>query len=387
MLKEFSVTVDTVKHTRNPVYTFSTSDWQSPKFIITVQNNEKNVDLSGFIPRIAIKKPDNTIVLQDGEVTDAANGKCEFLLIPQAYVVGGIHKAEVMLYEGAHQVAVTGGFTYNVSIGIMNIDWESSNDWPSLSKAIEAGEKIGSLPSLTTTNKTNVVSAVNELSSSVAQNLTEIESLKNRLDALEGSPPPTNTAPSISSSFSITSTNDTTPVSIPFTVTDVQGGSMTATLTKDGTVTTQTAQVGANTWSVGTLSVGTHILKIKATDSGGLASQELIFTITVTATGALDTTPPVLTITPTGTFTNTQTVTMSVNETADIFYTLDGSTPTSSSAKYTTPFSISVTTTVKAFAKDTAGNSSAVQSQTYTITSSNTTATVGSATVGTAQVS
>jgi chitodextrinase len=58
---------------------------------------------------------------------------------------------------------------------------------------------------------------------------------------------------------------------------------------------------------------------------------------------------------------------MSVNETADIYYTLDGSAPTTSSTKYTSPLSVSATTTIKAFAKDTAGNSSAVQTVTYTL--------------------
>jgi hypothetical protein len=80
-----------------------------------------------------------------------------------------------------------------------------------------------------------------------------------------------------------------------------------------------------------------------------------------------DTTAPVLTITAGGTFTGTKSVTMSANETADIYYTLDGSTPTTSSAKYTSPLSISATTTLNAFAKDTAGNSSAVQIVTYTL--------------------
>jgi hypothetical protein len=80
-----------------------------------------------------------------------------------------------------------------------------------------------------------------------------------------------------------------------------------------------------------------------------------------------DTTAPVLTITAGGTFTGTKSVTMSVNETADIFYTLDGSAPSTSSTKYTAPLSISATTTLKAFAKDTAGNQSTVQTVTYTL--------------------
>jgi hypothetical protein len=80
-----------------------------------------------------------------------------------------------------------------------------------------------------------------------------------------------------------------------------------------------------------------------------------------------DTTAPVLTISPNGgNFASTQGVTMTTNETADIYYTLDGSTPTTASSKYTAALSLSVTTTLKAFARDTAGNSSAIQTVTFT---------------------
>jgi hypothetical protein len=93
-----------------------------------------------------------------------------------------------------------------------------------------------------------------------------------------------------------------------------------------------------------------------------------------TVTPPADTTAPVLTITAGGNFTTTQSVTMSTNETATIYYTVDGSTPTTASTVYSSALSLSATTTVKAFAKDTAGNSSTVQTVTYTKSASDTTA-------------
>jgi hypothetical protein len=93
-----------------------------------------------------------------------------------------------------------------------------------------------------------------------------------------------------------------------------------------------------------------------------------------TVTPPADTTVPTLTITAGGTFTGTKTVTLSANETATIYYTLDGSTPTTASLVYSSALTISATTTLKAFAKDTAGNSSAIQTVTYTLGASDTTA-------------
>ncbi|KAF0219273.1 MAG: hypothetical protein FD174_2359 [Geobacteraceae bacterium] len=48
-----------------------------------------------------------------------------------------------------------------------------------------------------------------------------------------------------------------------------------------------------------------------------------------------------------------------------IFYTTDGTTPTTSSNVYSTPISVSAITILKYFATDLAGNSEAVKSQTY----------------------
>jgi glucosylceramidase len=69
-----------------------------------------------------------------------------------------------------------------------------------------------------------------------------------------------------------------------------------------------------------------------------------------------------------GTFTSTQSVTISESTAgATIYYTLDGSTPTTSSTKYTTPLSISSTTTVNAIAAESGYTNSSVGTQTYTI--------------------
>lgn len=68
-----------------------------------------------------------------------------------------------------------------------------------------------------------------------------------------------------------------------------------------------------------------------------------------------------------GVFTSTQNVTLSCTTNgASIYYTLDGSTPTSSSAQYTGAISVTATTTIKAIAIK-GGDSSPVVTATYTI--------------------
>jgi hypothetical protein len=75
-----------------------------------------------------------------------------------------------------------------------------------------------------------------------------------------------------------------------------------------------------------------------------------------------------------GTYTSAQTVSLSDSTSgAVIYYTTNGSTPTTSSSKYSAPVSISATTTIEAIAVASGYNNSAVASATYTISSSGTT--------------
>ena len=86
-----------------------------------------------------------------------------------------------------------------------------------------------------------------------------------------------------------------------------------------------------------------------------------------------DTTPPTTTASPPGgTYNTAQSVTLTCNDGTGsgcdkIYYTTDGLTPTTSSPVYSSPINISVTTTLKFFARDLAGNSEIVKTETYTI--------------------
>lgn len=86
----------------------------------------------------------------------------------------------------------------------------------------------------------------------------------------------------------------------------------------------------------------------------------------------LDTTPPTVTISPIGgTYNSVQTISLSgtdnSGENITIYYTLDGSIPTTSSMVYTNPFNISTDTAIKFFGKDIYGNAGSIQTVLYTI--------------------
>jgi cysteine-rich repeat protein len=101
--------------------------------------------------------------------------------------------------------------------------------------------------------------------------------------------------------------------------------------------------------------------------------------ITVFETGTLiDHTPPNVVVDPTGgTFGFAQNVSLTpylgsytgspdyIDTTAKIYYTLDGSTPTSTSELYKLPIPIRVNSTLKYFSVDTAGNRASVKTETY----------------------
>jgi hypothetical protein len=84
----------------------------------------------------------------------------------------------------------------------------------------------------------------------------------------------------------------------------------------------------------------------------------------------VDRTPPAIQASPgPGTYTTSQTVNLSASEPGNIYYTLDGSEPTTQSALYTSPIAIAATTTLKAMARDQAGNLSEVLAATYVVQS------------------
>ena len=128
--------------------------------------------------------------------------------------------------------------------------------------------------------------------------------------------------------------------------------------TTDGTIPT----FNSNRY-VSPLSITSNtILKYIAMDL--LGTQTSVYTVNY----IIDTIPPTASSNPTGgVYSSTQTVNLSMNEPGTIYYTTDGTVPTTSSNEYNLPINITNKTSLEYFAIDLAGNQSPVYAQNYNI--------------------
>lgn len=124
------------------------------------------------------------------------------------------------------------------------------------------------------------------------------------------------------------------------------------------------------TWDTSALPGGTYYVYAKIDDGT---------TVYAYSEGpvVIDRTVPVTTATPAGgTYTSAQSVTLSCSDGTGsgcnkIYYTTNGTTPTTSSPVYSAPISITKDTTLKFFAVDNAGNAGTINTETYVITAIN----------------
>lgn len=162
--------------------------------------------------------------------------------------------------------------------------------------------------------------------------------------------------------FNANPVTGTAPLNVQFT--DTSTGTINSyawDFNNDGT--TDSTQQNPS-WTYNT--PGTYTVKLTVTGPGGNDEEVKTDYITVNP----DITPPTVNANPTGGNYNTaQNVVLTANEPATIYYTTNGSDPTTSSTQYSGPINIGTTTTLKFMAVDTVGNQGNIQTETYNIKS------------------
>jgi N-acetylneuraminic acid mutarotase len=145
-------------------------------------------------------------------------------------------------------------------------------------------------------------------------------------------------------------------------VTDITGSFNPATVTGAGSSILTISVTGAAVLIPETI-------PLTITGSSGGTSQSIQVIVDVTKIGQIS--APSFSV-PAGTYSTSQTVTITDAAVTEynnmfIYYTTDGTTPTSSSPVYVNPITVALTTTLKAIAIDPFNDQSAVSSATYTI--------------------
>jgi hypothetical protein len=171
---------------------------------------------------------------------------------------------------------------------------------------------------------------------------------------------------------------DLTPSGINLHNGDVMNANLTydgatLTLTLTDTVTNATFSASDSIDIPGTVGASTAFVGFTAGSGGSVATQNILsWTFSSAAPTSVPTAAP--TITPeAGTYTGAQSVTIAdATSGATIYFTTDGSTPTTASTVYTGPITVSASETVNAIAMASGDTLSTVASAVYTIESSGT---------------
>lgn len=115
--------------------------------IITVKQDDANsrfldvhlfdgstpIDLTGEEVRIYMQKPDGTEIFNNGEITEAANGRCQFELTAQALGAFGALKAEISIWHSNTQILTTQTFHIFITKSLRAAgSIESSNEYGAL---------------------------------------------------------------------------------------------------------------------------------------------------------------------------------------------------------------------------------------------------------------
>lgn len=151
LLKVREITIDTMqykdfatKEEELKVMRFYQNDLNSAKLLINVTHDKVVTDLSTATKvQIAFQKPDGKRVFQDVQNVNQMQGKYYVVLSTQTLIAYGNVVAQLRLTFPNNKVIETCKFVFAVDESIMSDNaMESTNEFPVIQKAIEAGKKL-----------------------------------------------------------------------------------------------------------------------------------------------------------------------------------------------------------------------------------------------------
>lgn len=110
----------------NPVQ----NDTQSRYLDVSLYNNGLPIDLTGEVVRINFKKEGGTTFFNQGEITNAAEGRCQFALTNEVLSEAKTLKAQISIWSGEGEILSTQVFLIRVTESIRNDEEvESTNEF------------------------------------------------------------------------------------------------------------------------------------------------------------------------------------------------------------------------------------------------------------------
>lgn len=109
------------------------ADSNSRYLDIYLFNNGIPIDLTGHEVRIYMRKPDNTEIWNDGEITEPTNGRCQFLLTTQALARVGVLHTQISIWKENEEILSTQIFDIMITESLRTTgSIESSNEYGAL---------------------------------------------------------------------------------------------------------------------------------------------------------------------------------------------------------------------------------------------------------------
>lgn len=133
MAKTYNVLTIDIKEDISDIITAKQDDTMSRYLDVRLQDDGQPINLTGNEVKIYGRKADGKAFFNNGQITNATSGRCQFELTNQALAVAGIVKLEISIWQNNERILTTPTFGVHVLPKIRNDDAiESSNEFGAL---------------------------------------------------------------------------------------------------------------------------------------------------------------------------------------------------------------------------------------------------------------